>query len=131
MIERVENNLLSYGNEMTNKDFPHDCGLGKYCNLDGNYDFIGKTALLKQKEVGFNKSMYQIQFDFEDKNKPVFYSNLPIFKKEKEIGRATSIVWSPKYSKYIGFFIANKSVEKNVNDYHLLDSVKFEMSQIS
>jgi len=131
MIERVENNLLSYGNEMTNKDFPHDCGLGKYCNLDGNYDFIGKTALLKQKEVGFNKTMYQIQFDFEDKNKPVFYSNLPIFKKEKEIGRATSIVWSPKYSKYIGFFIANKSVEKNVNDYHLLDSVKFEMSQIS
>ena len=50
MIERVEGNLLSYGNEMTNKDFPHDCGLGKYCNLESDYDFIGKTALLKLKE---------------------------------------------------------------------------------
>ena len=41
MIERVESSLLSYGNEMTNKDFPHDCGLGKFCNLDVDNDFIG------------------------------------------------------------------------------------------
>ena len=54
MIERVENDLLSYGNEMTNKDFPHDCGLGKYCNLESDYDFIGKAALLKKAEIGFN-----------------------------------------------------------------------------
>ena len=74
--------------------------------------------------------MYKIQFDFEDKNKPIFYSNLPIFKKEKEIGRATSIVWSPKYLKYIGFLIADKSVKKNLNDYYVLDRVKFEMSEI-
>ena len=33
MIERVESSLLSYGNEMTNKDFPQDCGLGKYLSL--------------------------------------------------------------------------------------------------
>ena len=54
MIERVENNLLSYGNEMTNKDTPYDCGLGNFCNLDSDYEFIGKSALLKQKKkVGF------------------------------------------------------------------------------
>ena len=50
MIERVENNLLSYGNEMTLKDTPYDCGLGNFCNLDSDYEFIGKSALLKQKK---------------------------------------------------------------------------------
>ena len=30
MIERVENHLLSYGNEMTNKNIPQDCGLESF-----------------------------------------------------------------------------------------------------
>ncbi len=131
LIERVESNLLSYGNEITNKDLPQDCGLGKYCNLESDYDFIGKTALLKKEEIGFNKTIYQIQFDFEEKIKPIFYSNLPIFKKEQVIGKATSIVWSPKFSKYIGFFIANKDVKHDLESHHILNKVKFEMYEIN
>ena len=50
---------------------------------------------------------------------------------EKEIGSATSIVWSPKYSKYIGFLIANKNVEQDLNDHSILDNVKFELSEIN
>ena len=131
MIERVESSLLSYGNEMTNKDLPQDCGLGKYCNLESDHDFIGKTALLKKEEIGFNKTIYQIQFDFEEKIKPVFYSNLPIFKKEQVIGKATSIVWSPKFSKYIGFFIANKDVKHDLESHYILNKVKFEMYEFN
>ena len=131
MIERVENNLLSYGNEMTNKDTPYDCGLGKFCNLESDYDFVGKTALLKKEEIGFNKTIYQIQFDFEEKIKPIFYSNLPIFKKEQVIGKATSIVWSPKFSKYIGFFIANKDVKHDLESHYILNKVKFEMYEFN
>ena len=131
MIERVESSLLSYGNEMTNKDFPHDCGLGKFCNLDADNDFIGKSVLLKQREIGFKKSMFMVKFDFEGSNKPPFYSNLPVFINNEKIGKATSIVWSPKYSKYIGFLIANKNIEKNINDYSILDKVAFEVSEIT
>jgi len=129
MIERVESNLLSYGNEMTNKDLPHDCGLGKYCKLDSDFDFIGKAALLKKKESGFEKSLYKIKFDLED-NKSIFFSNSPVFLKNKEIGKATSIVLSPKYSKYIGFLIAEKNIQKNIEDYHILDNVRFTASEI-
>ena len=129
MIERVEGNLLSYGNEMTNKEFPHDCSLGKYCNLDSDNEFIGKLALLEKREVGFEKSIYQVKFDLED-NKSIFFSNSVIFFKNKEIGKATSIVWSPKYSKYIGFLIANKDIEKHINDYYIFEKVKFEVSEI-
>ena len=131
MIERVENDLLSYGNEMTNKDTPYDCGLGKYCNLDTDIDFIGKSALSKQKKGGFKKDIFKIHFNFESEEKPVFFNNLPISKKHVEIGRATSIVWSPKYSKYIGFLIASKNIKKNLNDYYVLDKVKFELLDIS
>ena len=82
MIERVENDLLSYGNEMTNKDTPYDCGLGKYCNLDTDYDFIGKSALLKQRKEGFEKDIFKIHFNFEDDDKPVFFNSLPVFQKK-------------------------------------------------
>ena len=33
-IERIESGLLSYGNDMTIKDTPFECGLGKYVDLD-------------------------------------------------------------------------------------------------
>ena len=130
MIERVESNLLSYGNEMTNKDFPNDCGLGKYCNLDIDNDFIGKSSLLKQRKIGFKKSMFKVKFNFNGNNKPPFYSNLPVFFQNEQVGKATSIVWSPKYEKYIGFLIAHKNIVKNINDYTILDKVGFDVTEI-
>ena len=131
IIERVENNLLSYGNEMTNKDTPYDCGLGNFCNLDTKYDFIGKSSLLKQKKVGFKKDIFKIHFTFENESKPVFFNNLPIYRKDEEIGRATSIVWSPKHYKYIGFLIASKNIMQNPSDYYILNKVKFDIYDIS
>ena len=130
IIERVENNLLSYGNEMTNNDTPYDCGLGNFCNLDTDYDFIGKSALLKQKKDGLKKDIFKIYFNFESKDKPVFFNNLKVFKKDIEIGRATSIVWSPKHSKYVGFLITSKNIMNNLNDYYILDKVNFDLVDI-
>ncbi len=131
MIERVENNLLSYGNEMTSKDTPYDCGLGNFCNLDTDYEFIGKSSLLKQKQLGFEKDIFKIQFNFEIEDKPIFFNNISILKKDLEIGKATSIVWSPKYEKYIGFLIASKNITNNLNDYYILDKVKFDLLGVS
>ena len=131
MIERVENNLLSYGNEMTNKNTPYDCGLGNFCNLDKDYDFIGKSALSKQKQVGFKRDIYKIHFNFESEDKPVFFNNLSVYRENLEIGKATSIVWSPKYSKYVGFLIASKSIKNNLSDYYIFDKVRFDLIEIS
>ena len=50
--------------------------------------------------------------------------------KNKEIGKATSIVWSPKYSKYIGFLIANKDIKEKIEDYSIFENVKFTISEI-
>jgi dimethylsulfoniopropionate demethylase len=132
MIERVESNLLSYGNEMTEMDLPYDCGLGKFCNLDAEYDFIGKSALLEQKKIGFKKSIYRVEFSYDSPLKPIFYSYLPVFYKNEEIGKVTSIVDSPKYSKYIGFLIVDKTIEQHIDDYYIFnnDKIKFVISEI-
>ena len=115
---------------MTNKDTPYDCGLGNFCNLDLDYEFIGKSALLEQRNVGFEKDIYKIQFNLESEDKPAFFDNLPIYKKDIEMGKATSIVWSPKYSKYLGFLIASKTIVNNLDDYYILNKAKIEISEI-
>lgn len=58
-IERIESGLLSHGNDMTLENNPFEIGLGKYCDLEQEADFIGKDALkrikaegIKQKTVG-------------------------------------------------------------------------------
>jgi len=131
MIERVESNLLSYGNEMTYKNTPYDCGLGNFCNLDTDHNFIGKAALLRHKKVGFSRDIYKIHFDFKNENKQDVFDNLPVFREGVEIGRATSIVWSPKQSKYVGFLIASKNIMNNLNDYYILDKVNFDLIEIT
>ena len=57
MIERVENHLLSYGNEMTNKNIPQDCGLGKFCSLDVDLILL-ESQLCLDKEIRVLISQY-------------------------------------------------------------------------
>lgn len=45
LIERIEGGLLSYGNDMTRANNPFECGLDRYCNLDGSHDFMARKAL--------------------------------------------------------------------------------------
>ena len=131
MIERVENHLLSYGNEMTNKNIPQDCGLGKFCNLEANFDFVGKSALLRQRDKGFNKSIYMVKFDLDIFPRPPFFNNLSVHNKGKEDGKVTSVVWSPKYKKYVGFLIANKSIEQNSKNYLINKEVPLDILEIN
>ena len=53
------------------------------------------------------------------------------FRNDLEIGKATSIVWSPKYSKFVGFLITSKSIKTNLNQYYISNKVKFDISEIS
>ncbi len=102
LIERVESGLLSYGNDMNIKDTPLDCSLGKYCSLDSNYNFIGKSALLRQRKNGPHKDIYKVYFDA-----PIGleHEKVECYSKEKRIGQLTSLIFSPKFNKYLGFMI--------------------------
>ena len=55
-----------------------------------------------------------------------------MFYKNEEIGKVTSIVNSPKYSKYIGFLIVDKKIEQHIEDYYIFNNekIKFVVSEI-
>ncbi|MGB5212864.1 MAG: dimethylsulfoniopropionate demethylase, partial [Anderseniella sp.] len=41
-IERIEAGLLSYGNDMTDDNTPHECGLGRFCSTQTAIGCIGR-----------------------------------------------------------------------------------------
>jgi len=43
-IERIEGGLLSYGNDMTGDNTPHECGLGKFCDTAPSRSRGGRPA---------------------------------------------------------------------------------------
>ena len=47
LIERIEGGLLSYGNDMTDDNTPHECGLGRFCDTQTAIGCIGRDALLR------------------------------------------------------------------------------------
>ena len=52
LIERIEGGLLSYGNDMTDNNTPHECGLGKFCNTQTAIGCVGRDALLRVAQEG-------------------------------------------------------------------------------
>ncbi|WP_102109220.1 dimethylsulfoniopropionate demethylase [Oceaniglobus roseus] len=52
LIERIEGGLLSYGNDMTRENTPHECGLGRFCNVETAIGCIGRDALLRVSMEG-------------------------------------------------------------------------------
>ncbi|MGR4001132.1 MAG: dimethylsulfoniopropionate demethylase [Alphaproteobacteria bacterium] len=61
LIERIEAGLLSYGNDMTRNDTPLECSLERFCNLDSDHAFIGKEALLRQRDQGLRRRLMGVK----------------------------------------------------------------------
>lgn len=95
LIERIESGLLSYGNDMTDDNTPHECGLGRFCNTHSAVGCIGRDALLRVAKEG----PVQIIRPIEITGGPVPACDRywPITAGDKLIGRISSAVWSPDY----------------------------------
>ncbi len=50
--ERIEAGMLSYGGDVTIENDPYECGLGKYCDLEGASDCLAREPLLRIREQG-------------------------------------------------------------------------------
>ena len=51
-IERIEGSLLSYGNDMDDRDSPIEAGLERVLSLDADIDALGLPALRAERERG-------------------------------------------------------------------------------
>lgn len=94
---RFEATLPLYGNEIDKDVTPLEAGLAFFVHMDGD-DFIGKEALLKQKEDGLELKL--VGFELIDKGVPRHgYSALH---NGDVIGKVTTGYKSPTLKKVIG-----------------------------
>ncbi|WP_170413027.1 dimethylsulfoniopropionate demethylase [Ruegeria atlantica] len=96
LIERIEGGLLSYGNDMTDDNTPHECGLGKFCNTHTAIGCIGRDALLRVAKEGPVQQIRPIAIDGDAL--PPCDRPWPIVAGGKRIGQITSVAWSPDFN---------------------------------
>src|SRR5437868_12539463 len=93
---------------------PFEMGLGRLVHLDKN-NFVGQQALLRESKRGAVKQIAGLEVDwieverhYEAVGLPPAVSPIasrvavPVFKNDKQIGKATSTTWSPVLKKMIG-----------------------------
>ncbi|WP_170330029.1 dimethylsulfoniopropionate demethylase [Ruegeria arenilitoris] len=96
LIERIEGGLLSYGNDMTDDNTPHECGLGKFCNTHTAIGCIGRDALLRVAKEGPVQQLRPIAI--EGDAVPPCDRPWPVFADGKRVGQVTSAAWSPDFA---------------------------------
>ena len=94
-IERVESGLLSYGNDMTDDNTPHECGLGKFCNTHTAIGCIGRDALLRVAKEGPVQQIRPILIEGDALPPCDRYWNLR--ERKRTVGRISSAAWSPDF----------------------------------
>lgn len=94
---RFEPAFALYGHEIDANTTPLEANLGWVCKF--NTDFIGKEALLKQKEAGLSKKL--IGFELIDRGVP--RPGYPVAAPDgQEIGTVVTGLYAPTVKKYCG-----------------------------
>ena len=118
LIERIEAGLLSYGNDMNREDTPLEIGLEKYISLDSDVDFIGKQALLKQREDGIKKRLMGVVIDGSEM--PPLTMPEEVLIGGKNIGFVTSAVYSPRLKKNIALAMISVEHSEIGNEFKVI-----------
>lgn len=95
LIERIEGGLLSYGNDMTDDNTPHECGLGRFCNTQTAIGCIGRDALLRVAKEGPTQQIRAISIPGE--KVPPCDRWWPLCAGERVVGRVSSAALSPDF----------------------------------
>jgi dimethylsulfoniopropionate demethylase len=95
LMERIEGGLLSYGNDMTDDNTPHECGLGKFCNTHTAIGCIGRDALLRVAAEGPVQQIRPIAIGGD--KVPGCDRPWPVYANGKKVGQVTSAAWSPDF----------------------------------
>jgi 4-methylaminobutanoate oxidase (formaldehyde-forming) len=118
---RMEKAYRHWGHDITDEDSPLEAGLGFAVKLDKPGGFIGRDALLAQKERGLDKRM--LQFCLQDPG-PLLYHNEPIWRDGGIVGHITSGAYGHTLGACIGLGYVDST---NTNDKEKLTSAAYEI----
>ncbi len=117
---RVEAGLRHWETEICPQDTPYEAGLGFGVKLDKG-DFIGREALLKQKEGGLKRKL--VMFTLDDPES-LLYLNEPVYRNGEQVSQITSGAYGFKIGSAVGFgYLSNLD---GVSDEWILDG-KYEI----
>lgn len=104
---------------------PFEMGLGRLVNLDKDGFFVGKKALVAERErgpakqiVGLEVDWTQVEERYENAGLPPAVSPIasriavPVFHRGTQIGKATSTTWSPVLKKMIALATVKQEFAK-------------------
>ena len=120
---RLEKKFVHYGHDIADHDTPLECGMGFVCNLDKALPFIGRDAILAQKESRSFMHKRLVQFLLEDPE-VTLYHHEPILRDGEIVGHLTS----GDYGHTLGGAVGLGYVEASEDiDTAYLEAGKFEI----
>lgn len=106
VIERIEGGLLSYGNDMTRENSPHECALQKFCNAPDGVAFIGREALSKITPGNLKRQIRGLKIEGDPV--PPCTESWYLTKHGRFAGKASSAAWSPDLACNIGIAMIDR-----------------------
>ena len=113
---RIEKGYRHWSHDITDEDTPLEAGLGFAVKFDKTGGFIGRDALLQQKETGLDKRM--LQFKLQDPG-PLLYHNEPIWRDDEIVGHITSGAYGHSLGGCVGLGYVH--VDKSEKPDEILD----------
>jgi 4-methylaminobutanoate oxidase (formaldehyde-forming) len=96
---RIEKAYRHWGHDISDEDTPLEAGLGFTVAWTKTGGFIGREALVRQRERGVTRRL--VQFALEDPE-PLLYHNEPIFRDGRLVGRTTSAMYGHSLGRAVG-----------------------------
>jgi aminomethyltransferase len=100
--ERIETGLLSYQTDHDLDTDPIEAGLGEYVSLDGNHQFVGRTALEARLRQAIRRNVVNVRLDGSAADVIAVDRPLPASINGEHIGRLRTAVWSTKLDCWLG-----------------------------
>ena len=96
---RIEKAYRHFGHDISDEDTPLEAGLGFAVKLDKPGGFIGREALLRQRESGIVKRLLQFQLRSSE---PLLYHNEPIWRGGSIVGYIRSGMFAHTLGAAVG-----------------------------
>jgi 4-methylaminobutanoate oxidase (formaldehyde-forming) len=96
---RIEKAYRSWGHDLGGEDTPWEAGLGFAVRLDGKADFLGRDALLAQRDRPLRRRLIVLSLDDPE---PLLYHDEPIWRDGDLVGRITSGAYGHTLGRAIG-----------------------------
>lgn len=97
---RLEKGFRHWGHDVTYEDTPIDAGLSFTCRFDKKIPFIGRDAVLRQRDAG-RRTRALVQFLLDDPE-PLLFHNEPILRDGHRVGYLTSGGYAHHLGRAIG-----------------------------